>query len=97
MPGMDGFETASVIRKQPRFAKTPIIFVTEVAVFVELHRKTQELATLNRHLEERVVQRTTELRESEERLRLALEAAQMGTFDWNMAQYRSACAPCRLS
>src|SRR5215217_2232030 len=30
MPGMDGFETASVIREHPRFAKTPIIFVTAV-------------------------------------------------------------------
>src|SRR5437868_4688423 len=30
MPGMDGFETAAVIRGHPRFAKTPIIFVTAV-------------------------------------------------------------------
>src|ERR1051325_8279574 len=30
MPGMVGFETASVIREHPRFAKTPIIFVTAV-------------------------------------------------------------------
>jgi PAS domain S-box-containing protein len=30
MPGMDGFETAAVIREHPRFAKTPIIFVTAV-------------------------------------------------------------------
>ncbi len=30
MPGMDGFETASLIREHPRFTKTPIIFVTAV-------------------------------------------------------------------
>jgi CheY-like chemotaxis protein len=28
MPGMDGFETATLIREHPRFATTPIIFVT---------------------------------------------------------------------
>jgi two-component system sensor kinase FixL len=30
MPGMDGFETAALIREHPRFTKTPIIFVTAV-------------------------------------------------------------------
>jgi two-component system, sensor histidine kinase and response regulator len=28
MPGMDGFETAALIRQRPRFEKTPIIFIT---------------------------------------------------------------------
>lgn len=32
MPGMDGFETASLIREHPRFEQTPIIFVTGVHV-----------------------------------------------------------------
>src|SRR5688572_8420855 len=32
MPGMDGFETASLIHQHPRFEKTPIIFVTAVHV-----------------------------------------------------------------
>jgi signal transduction histidine kinase len=32
MPGMDGFETAGLIRQHPRFEKTPIIFVTGVHV-----------------------------------------------------------------
>src|SRR5690606_27686946 len=32
MPGMDGFETASLIREHPRFERTPIIFVTGVHV-----------------------------------------------------------------
>jgi signal transduction histidine kinase len=30
MPGMDGFETASMIHEHPRFERTPIIFVTGV-------------------------------------------------------------------
>lgn len=32
MPGMDGFETARMIRDHPRFEQTPIIFVTGVHV-----------------------------------------------------------------
>jgi PAS domain S-box-containing protein len=32
MPGMDGFETARLIREHPRFEKTPIIFITGVHV-----------------------------------------------------------------
>jgi len=32
MPGMDGFETASMIHEHPRFEKTPIIFVTGIHV-----------------------------------------------------------------
>src|SRR5688572_12769751 len=32
MPGMDGFETAELIHRHPRYEKTPIIFVTAVHV-----------------------------------------------------------------
>jgi CheY-like chemotaxis protein len=32
MPGMDGFEAASLIHEHPRFEKTPIIFVTAINV-----------------------------------------------------------------
>ena len=32
MPGMDGFETASLIHQHPRYERTPIIFVTGVHV-----------------------------------------------------------------
>lgn len=32
MPGMDGFETATMIHQHPRFEKTPIIFVTAVNI-----------------------------------------------------------------
>ena len=37
MPGMDGFETASLIHDHPRFERTPIIFVTGVHI-TELDR-----------------------------------------------------------
>lgn len=100
MPGMDGFETASLIRQRQNSEHTPIIFVTgisdtdthvsrgyslgavdyiltpvlpdvlrtKVAVFVELHKKTQQIKqqadSLRRahdELEVRVRERTTEL------------------------------------
>lgn len=32
MPGLDGFETASLIHQHPRFEKTPIIFLTAINV-----------------------------------------------------------------
>src|SRR5215210_2339239 len=82
MPGMDGFETASMIRQRPRSARTPIIFISavndtethvsrgyslgavdyiltpvvpeilraKIAVFVDLHRKTEQI---QRQAEER--------------------------------------------
>src|SRR5262249_3809197 len=31
MPGMDGFETAALIRKRPRSEHTPIIFITSIS------------------------------------------------------------------
>src|ERR1041385_6684003 len=31
MPGMDGFETATMIRKRPRTEHTPIIFITSIS------------------------------------------------------------------
>ena len=39
----------------------PELLRAKVSVFAELHRKTQQLATLNRDLERRVVERTEEL------------------------------------
>ncbi len=43
----------------------PAVLRAKVSVFAELHRKTRQLETLNRELEERVNERTEELRESE--------------------------------
>ncbi len=100
MPGIDGFETAALIRQRPRSHNTPIIFLTafsksdqfifkgyalgavdylfkpleptillsKIKVFVELFKKTEEvkkqaaeIASLNRELETRVLERTTQL------------------------------------
>ncbi|BFM40014.1 PAS domain-containing protein [Synechocystis sp. LKSZ1] len=49
-------------------------------------RKTMELelAQLNQALEQRVLERTQALQQSEERLRLAFEVANMGHWDWNI-------------
>jgi two-component system, NtrC family, sensor kinase len=41
----------------------------KVSVFAELHRKSQQLERLNRELEQRVAERTEELRESESQFR----------------------------
>jgi len=47
----------------------PAVLRAKVSVFAELHRKTRQLETLNRELEERVNERTEELRESETQFR----------------------------
>jgi DNA-binding NarL/FixJ family response regulator len=97
MPGMDGFETASIIRQRKSTEHTPIIFLTafgdeifvargyslgavdyiqtpvvpdvlrtKVSVFVDLHRKSEQLHRQARRLE----QRTSELAD------LAVQATQ---------------------
>jgi PAS domain S-box-containing protein len=73
----------------------PEILRAKVKIFAELHRKTRQLEQLNRQLEQRVSERTAaleasgeELRKSEERLRLALDAAQMGWWDYDFASDR---------
>lgn len=77
----------------------PEILRAKVRVFVELYRKTRQLEHFNRELEERVASRTeelqnslTQLSESEERLRLASEAAGFGTYDFNAATGRIHCS-----
>ena len=47
----------------------PELLRAKVSVFAELYRKTQQLETLNRELEQRVAERTEELRESESQFR----------------------------
>lgn len=68
----------------------PEILKAKVQIFVELFRKTRQLDSLNADLEERVRQRTEQLQhshallqQSEERLRLASEAARLGTFEYD--------------
>jgi signal transduction histidine kinase len=90
MPGLDGFETAALIRQRKKSEHTPIIFLTavsdtethvsrgyslgavdyilapvlpdvlrtKVSVFVELHRKNQQIHSLNQQLQKRVAQLT---------------------------------------
>lgn len=48
-------------------------------------RSATALRTLNADLEDRVAERTRAIRESEERLRLAQDAAGIGSWDWNVA------------
>ncbi|HMS85832.1 MAG TPA: PAS domain S-box protein [Nitrospira sp.] len=60
---------------------------TVAIVFSDItaYKRTEEaLQQLNLTLEQQVATRTEALRESEERLRLAYQAARIGTFDWNL-------------
>jgi PAS domain S-box-containing protein len=66
----------------------PELLRAKVKVFAELYRKTRQLEQLNRELEKRVAERTAELeasamllQESEQQLRLATEAAEIGLWD----------------
>jgi PAS domain-containing protein len=68
----------------------PEVLRAKVKVFVELYRKTKQLALLNRELEARVAERTLELastaaqlRQSEQLRSLALAAGQMGSWEWD--------------
>jgi PAS domain S-box-containing protein len=78
----------------------PEILRAKVRIFVDLYRKTRQLEKLNDELEQRVRERTAaleasnaRLRESEERLRSASEAAGFGTYDYNAAAGRVYWSP----
>ena len=78
----------------------PQILRAKVKIFAELYRRGQKLETLNRELERRVAERTAaleastaELRRSEERLRLAFDAAQMGWWDYDFGSDRVTWSP----
>ena len=78
----------------------PEVLRAKVRIFVDLYRKTRQLEQLNSELELRVAERTAalenstiQLRESEERLRLASEAADFGTYDYNIHTDRLHCSP----
>jgi PAS domain S-box-containing protein len=85
-----GYETGAV-----DYVSVPVIpeiLRAKVRIFVELYRKSRQLEQLNNELERRVSERTAALAastghllESEERLRLASEAAEFGTYVYNPA------------
>lgn len=57
----------------------PEVLRAKIAVFAELHRKTRELERLNRDLEQRVEERTSELRESEAQFRTRAKLLQLAS------------------
>jgi PAS domain S-box-containing protein len=78
----------------------PEILRAKVRVFVDLHRKTLELAEMNQQLENRVAQRTIELQSSNEKLQqsearfqIASEAAEFGTYECDLREGRIHCSP----
>lgn len=73
----------------------PEILKAKVRVFVDLHRKTKQLAMVNEDLEARVAERTRQLEamnaklaNSEERLRHAAEAARFASYEFDIAHGR---------
>jgi two-component system, NtrC family, sensor kinase len=51
----------------------PEVLRAKIGIFVDLHRKTRQLEALNRELEQRVAERTDELRKSEAQFRIRAE------------------------
>jgi signal transduction histidine kinase/DNA-binding response OmpR family regulator len=75
----------------------PQVLRAKVRVFVELHRKTRELESLNAELERRVEERTAALQATAQRLQesersrsLAMAAGEMGSWEWDLitGEYR---------
>jgi PAS domain S-box-containing protein len=57
----------------------PEVLLSKVGIFVELHRKTRMLESMNSELERRVTERTEELRKSEEQFRLRAELIELAS------------------
>jgi PAS domain S-box-containing protein len=67
----------------------PEVLRAKVSVFAELHRKRLELEHLNRQLEQRVAERTEELRERADLLDLASEAIMVRDMDGTLRFWNS--------
>lgn len=57
----------------------PEVLRAKISVFVELHRKSRQLESLNRNLELRVAERTEELRQSETMFRVRAELLELAS------------------
>lgn len=57
----------------------PEVLRAKIGVFVDLYRKTRQLESLNRNLENRVAERTEELRKSEAQFRVRAELLELAT------------------
>src|ERR1700757_3114974 len=57
----------------------PEVLRAKISVFVDLHRKTRQLERLNDELEQRVAERTDELRQREEQFRTRAELLDLAT------------------
>ncbi len=57
----------------------PEVLRAKIGIFVELHRKTRMLETLNLDLERRVIERTEELRKSEMQFRMRAELLELAS------------------
>ena len=57
----------------------PEVLRAKVSIFVELHRKTRMLESLNRELERRVAERTEELEKSEEQFRMRADLVELAS------------------
>lgn len=57
----------------------PEVLRAKISVFVDLYRKSRQLESLNRHLENRVAERTEELRQSEAQFRVRAELLELAT------------------
>lgn len=106
MPGMDGFAVCAALKRDPLTAMIPVIFVTarndtpsetralaQGAVDFIGKPVNPTLVRMRVRLQLRLRQRETALRENKERLEIALEAAAMGIWDYDMATGRLSWTP----
>lgn len=74
----------------PVYRDNDLIGFTKVTRdLTERKRLENELQEARNNLEKEVISTTASLRETQERLSLALEAAHMGIFDWDVSQMRA--------
>lgn len=81
---------ADLYRKTCEVASVNRSLLVEVA---ERRRAEERLQELNETLEQRVAERTEDLRQSEQRMRLAQDAAGIGTFEWDIRTGVNAWTP----